>query len=122
MAGKQYVVTAPYVTFKVIVDGSEQIRGFYTGADVPPEVTEDSILHHLARGLIAEKDAPPEVVEEEQQQKAAEEQHKETLEGMPGGAATPPAGEVPPAAPPAAPAKPATAKPAASKAPASKST
>lgn len=121
MAGKQYVVTAPYVTFKVIVDGSEQIRGFYTGADVPPEVTEDSILHHLARGLIAEKDAPPEVVEEEQQ-KAAEEQHKETLEGMPGGAATPPAGEVPPAAPPAAPAKPATAKPAASKAPASKST
>lgn len=56
MAGKQYRVIAPYVTMKTshTQTGAPAILGFHEGATVPDDVSQASIDHHLARGLIVE--------------------------------------------------------------------
>jgi hypothetical protein len=59
----QYRVIAPYVTLKTsrTMTGSPAILGFHEGAIVPDDVSDASIAHHLARGLIVEipEDAMP---------------------------------------------------------------
>jgi hypothetical protein len=57
MANKTvYRVCAPYVTLKTSANalGQPAILGFFEGATVPDDVSEKSIAHHLARGLIEE--------------------------------------------------------------------
>jgi hypothetical protein len=50
---KVYVVTGPYVTLKVGTAQGARVLGFYQGAVVPDDVSEESIQHHLDNDLIA---------------------------------------------------------------------
>lgn len=51
---KQYVVTGAYVTLKTSTPQGPRILGFYRGAPVPADVSQEQIDHHLNQGLIAE--------------------------------------------------------------------
>jgi hypothetical protein len=55
---KTYVVTAPYVTVVTGTPDGPKLLGFYAGAHLPDDVSEESLAHHLSLGMIAEqKDA-----------------------------------------------------------------
>jgi hypothetical protein len=57
-----YVVTAPYITVRTGTADGLKILGFYVGAVLPGDVSEESIKHHLDSGLIAAvKDAEKEL-------------------------------------------------------------
>jgi len=51
--GKRYLVTAPYVTFVTNSHDGPKLLGFYAGAEVPADASEESIEHHLRLELIA---------------------------------------------------------------------
>ena len=53
-APKSYRVVAPYITVKTMTPDGMQIRGLHAGAMVPPDVTPESIGHHVTLGLIEE--------------------------------------------------------------------
>jgi hypothetical protein len=58
---EEYVVTAAYITPKVRDDakGGWAHRGFYEGAVIRAEnIHPDSLQHHLAGDMLAERDAP----------------------------------------------------------------
>ena len=50
-APKSYRVVAPYITVKTMTPDGMQIRGLHAGAMVPPDVTPESIGHHVTLGL-----------------------------------------------------------------------
>ena len=54
MAAKRYVVTAPYVTVVTGTHDGPKLLGFYLGATLPDDVSDESIKHHLDGGMIAE--------------------------------------------------------------------
>ena len=49
-----YVVTAPYITVVTSTHDGPKLLGFYAGAHLPDDVSEESIAHHLRLGMIAE--------------------------------------------------------------------
>src|SRR6266567_604088 len=54
MAKPTYVVTAPYVTVVTSTHDGPKLLGFYAGAHLPVDVSEESIQHHLSLGMIAD--------------------------------------------------------------------
>jgi hypothetical protein len=50
---KRYVVTAPYITVVTGTQDGPKLLGFYTGATLPDDVTDESIQHHLRLDMIA---------------------------------------------------------------------
>ncbi len=53
MGAKLYVVTAPYITVETSTHDGPKLLGFYTGATLPADVSDESIKHHLDLGMIA---------------------------------------------------------------------
>lgn len=70
--GKQYRVTAEYVTVvtAALPGGRAMLLGFYRDAILPPDVSDEAIEHHLSTNQIEEveeaevppAEVPPEVV------------------------------------------------------------
>ena len=86
-APKSYRVVAPYITVKTMTPDGMQIRGLHAGAMVPPDVTPESIGHHVTLGLIEEI---PQAQAKAAAQAAEEHDHRaeEARSGV-AGAATP---------------------------------
>jgi hypothetical protein len=55
VAAKQvrYVVVAPYITAVTGTPEGPRFVGFYTGAVLPDDISEESIKHHLDNEMIA---------------------------------------------------------------------
>jgi len=53
MAKTTYVVTAPYITVVTGTPNGPRLVGFYAGATLPDDVSDESIKHHLDQGMIA---------------------------------------------------------------------
>lgn len=57
MAKATYLVTAPYITVVTGTHDGPKLLGFYTGATLPDDVSDEAIEHHLNLGMIAEQKA-----------------------------------------------------------------
>lgn len=69
-----YVVTAPYVTLKVLdaQSGKHVMLGFYADAPVPSNVDPDSLRAHVEGGMVAEVPDEPTEAERLEAEAAAE--------------------------------------------------